>query len=137
MRVEVKGVYETAEEAIRAIEKLRREGKTAEQVTIASKKELALGKVARETDAHVQDLDELEDPDRDDGFFDKVKNVLGGASGPDSDGQKLEDLGLNEEDASRFEEDVQNGNILVIVKDMGTVPNAAATDDTRDPRTGG
>ncbi|PYZ97688.1 hypothetical protein CR205_03590 [Alteribacter lacisalsi] len=134
MRTDVAGVYETTEETIREIEKLRGEGKTAEQITIASKEDHALGKIARKSDAHVQDVDDLEDPDRDDGFFDKVKNVLGQDNSVESNGDKLIEIGLSEEDAARYEKEVDNGNILVIVKDLGTVPNAAASDETRDPR---
>lgn len=124
MAKEVVGVYENQSDLIQAIERFKEDGYSVQDFSIiGDTPELPAGFENR-TGVSTESVDHVDNDNNSGGFWQNLMNVfdgddnLGGNSASLSD--RLVQIGLTEEAAREYEEDVREGRIVLLTE--GTVP---------------
>lgn len=121
MAKNVIGVYESEQEVVQAVESLKMEGYTPEDISLVANSENASWLQSR-TDASVESSGSAGSGD-DKSFWEKAKDVfLDNDTNNNSNGyfDRLTNLGLSESEAHEYDADVRSGKIVVLAPENGT-----------------
>ena len=139
MAKRVIGVYDTESEVIEAVNNLNTAGYTPEDITIIANNSDETNWIRSETNYGATTSDDWIDPaDRhedDESFWEKVKNFFGSESdaydGRDGYISSFTHYGLTNEDAERYNAEVERGKIVLLAPEeyAGTTNATAATSE--------
>lgn len=129
MTTNLHGVYETANEARESIEQLKAQGTRSSAISIVLNDEEKGTFLAQETDTNIHVEGHRQQKKEKHGFMDNVKEALAGTPRENETEGHTKDtlirLGLSEEDASLYIDDIQNGKIVVLMHTEDPYTNPA------------
>ncbi|MBU8690804.1 general stress protein [Priestia megaterium] len=118
------GIYETSEETLNTIEKLRTIGYEDNEITVLTNQETTAGNLAYRTNVNVDQLssinyDEITHEDmtggaQPDSFFDKLKKFFV-VQNYSNAADRVTDLGIPTEELTSYKKDLDNGKFLIAV----------------------
>jgi hypothetical protein len=118
------GIYETPEETLNTIEKLRTIGYEDNEITVLTNQETTAGNLAYRTNVNVDQLssinyDEITHEDmtggaQPDSFFDKLKKFFV-VQNYSNAADRVTDLGIPSEELTSYKKDLDDGKFLIAV----------------------
>ncbi|GAB3061231.1 general stress protein [Virgibacillus ainsalahensis] len=131
MGQEVFGPFSARDEAVNLVNSLELKGYSAQNITVFTHRN-DTSDMKKHTDVNVES--NVTEEKREESFTDKVKKIFFNDNTEDTDSDiydKLMDLGMSDQQASKYIEEIESGKILVIADDtlkMGHDPTS--TSDT-------
>ena len=132
MKQTVYGVYNETVEVIQAINSLKAKGYDGADITIFADKEDKMGLL----DNYTLDKDVKTVSNNEDSFMDKIVKFFTLDTNNPVEETLRTDYGFTSEESARYAEDVNNGKVLVLVKQTANVESPVGMDRTEDVSVG-
>lgn len=128
MTKKVEGVYDTIDEALRAVDRLRIEGYARKDIQVVANEDTRNRVDVNYKENITPADDELDHVEEDESLWDKIKDAFTMSGPDDEDADSLE----------AHQEDIQNGKVIVLLDKYSenkatTEPNTIGPDGVRDP----
>ncbi|PTL39972.1 YsnF/AvaK domain-containing protein [Alkalicoccus saliphilus] len=118
MAKRVVGIYHSEQEVRDTVEQLQKEGHQPEDISLIANDSEETSWINSETDLQTERLDNEDTTREEPSFWEKVKAAFTGEDaehpGSGNHKSKFTDLGLTDDQAAEYEDDVKNGRIVVL-----------------------
>lgn len=137
MAKRVIGIYHSEEEVRDTVEQLEKEGHQPEDISLIANDSEETSWIRSETDMQTERLDNEDTTHEEPSFWEKVKAAFTGEDaehpGSGNHKSKFTDLGLTDDQAAEYEDDVKNGRIVVLAPETPSgTPGETGTSSEAD-----
>ncbi|TVP88626.1 MAG: YsnF/AvaK domain-containing protein [Alkalicoccus sp.] len=137
MAKRVVGIYHSEQEVRETVEQLQKEGHQPEDISLIANDRDETSWIRSETDIQSESLNDEDTNRHEPSFWEKVKAAFTGEDaehpGSGNHKSKFTDLGLTNDQAAEYEDDVKNGRIVVLAPETPTgTPGEAGTSTKTD-----